>query len=273
MSTADAVRTPAPRERLVPPATARFDRVVRAEALKMFSLRSTAWTLLVLVVVTVGFGMLASWGTTQAPAEQQADVDWTSLTLSGLAFGQLAIAVLGAMFVASEYSTGGIRSTLTAVPARWRLLGAKAVVFLVVALVVGALTSFLAFEVARLFIPTAHRPSLGDADVPRVLLGGALYVAGSGMYGFALGALIRQTAGAITSAVAVLLVLPPLSQLLPGDWGDAITYRFTSNAGQQVMATVPTDGALGPWSGYAWFTAEWLVLLLVAAWLMRRRDA
>ncbi|GAB3599212.1 ABC transporter permease [Angustibacter peucedani] len=273
MSTADAVRTPAPRERLVPASTARFDRVVRAEAVKMFSLRSTAWTLLVLVAVTVGFGMLASWGTSQAPADQRAGTDWTSLTLSGLAFGQLAVAVLGAMTISSEYSTGGIRSTLTAVPARLRLLVAKAVVFVLIALVVGAITSLLAFEISRLFMPTADRPSLGDPDVPRVLLGGALYVAGSGMFGFALGALVRNTAGAITAAVAALLVLPGLSNLLPGSWGDAITERFTSNAGQQIMATVPSDGVLGPWEGYAWFTLEWLVVLGVAAYLMRRRDA
>src|SRR4051794_31356381 len=269
-----SVTTPAERTSMVPAATTRFDRVLRAETLKMFSLRSTGWTLLALVAVTVGFGVLICWGVSQGTPEDQAGTEWASLPLTGLGLGQLAMAVLGAMTVSSEYTTGGIRSTLIAVPGRLRLLSAKGLVFLVVAFVVGLIVCFAAFEVARLFIDESHRPSLGDPDVPRLLIGGALYVAGSGMYGFAFGALLRQTAAAITAAVAVLIVLPPLSQLLPGDWGSWIQNHFTSNAGLQVMSTTPpTDGALGVWEGYLWFTLEWVLLLVAAAFLMRRRDA
>ena len=269
-----SVQTPAQRTSLVPPSTTRFDRVVRSEVVKMFSLRSTGWTLLAMVVVTVGFGMLICWGVSQGSPEDQAGTEWSSLPLTGLGLGQLALAVLGAMTVSTEYTTGGIRSTLTAVPARLRLLSAKGLVFLVVAIVVGLVVCFAAFEVARLFIDESHRPALGDPDVPRLMVGGALYVAGSGMYGFAFGALLRQTAAAITAAVAFLIVLPPLSQLLPGDWGDWITNHFTSNAGLQVMSTVPpSGGALGVWEGYLWFTLEWVVLLVVAAVLLVRRDA
>ncbi|WP_426560175.1 ABC transporter permease [Angustibacter sp. McL0619] len=264
---------PAPRSSLVPPSTTRFDRLVRSEAIKMFSLRSTGVTLLALIAVTVGISILACWGTMQAPADQLTDIDPVSLTLSGLAFGQLAIAVLGAMTIASEYSTGGIRSTLTAVPGRLHLLGAKAVVFLVVSFVVGAVTCVIAFVVGNLFLHEQYRSGFGDPHVLRALFGGALYVAGSGMYGFALGALIRQTAGAITAAVALLFVLPPLSNLLPGDWGDTITRHFTSNAGQQVMSTIPPGDNLGVWDGFFWFTLEWVVILAAAAVLMRKRDA
>ena len=87
----------------------------------------------------------------------------------------------------------------------------------------------------------------------------------------ALGAIV-----VLVAAVALLLVLPPLTNLLPGGWGDTVTRHFTSNAGQQITSAtqVPTVPAvLGPWQGYAWFTIEWLVLLVVAAVLMRRRDA
>jgi len=97
-----------------------------------------------------------------------------------------------------------------------------------VAFAVGLAVCFAAFEVARLFIDESHRPALGDPDLPRLLVGGAPYVAGSGMYGFAFGALLRQTAAALTAAVAVLIALPPLSQLLPGDW--AAGSRTTSPA-------------------------------------------
>jgi ABC-type transport system involved in multi-copper enzyme maturation permease subunit len=270
-----------PRQRsTVPPATDRFDRLLLSEWTKLWSVRSTFWTLLVLFVVTVGFAALATWGTMQgvdANAESvPAEFDSTSLTLAGLTFGQLAAAVLGAMVISSEYSTGGIRSTLTAVPGRLRLLLAKALVYVAVAFVVGLVTCLASFFLGQVFLHEEYRVSLGDPGVTRAVIGGALYVAGSGMFGFALGALVRHTAGAITAAVALLLVLPPLTLLLPGDWGDTVTRHFTSNAGQQITSathvnTVPA--VLGPWEGYAWFTLEWVVLLVVAAVLMRRRDA
>jgi ABC-type transport system involved in multi-copper enzyme maturation permease subunit len=267
------------RQRTVPPSTDRFDRVARAEWVKLWSVRSTAWSLLALAVVTVGIAALACWGTMQGLAQDPRAVppfDTVNLTLSGLGLGQLAAAVLGAMVISTEYSTGGIRSTLTATPRRLEVLGAKAVVFVVVALVVGLLTSFASFFVGQALLREQFRVGLGDPGVLRALVGGGLYVAGSGMFGFAFGALLRHTAGAITAAVALLLVLPPLSQVLPGSWGDAVTHHFTSNAGQAITYAHPGGTrpvTLGPWEGYAWFTAEWLVVLVVAAVLMRRRDA
>jgi hypothetical protein len=278
--TIDTVQGSPRRRPTVPPATARFDRVLLSEWTKLWSVRSTFWTLLVLLVVTVGFAALATWGTMQG-VDSNADgvpaqFDSTGLTLAGLTFGQLAAAVLGAMVISSEYSTGGIRSTLTAVPGRLRLLFAKAVVFVTVAFAVGLVTCLASFFVGQAFLHEGYRASLGDPGVTRAVIGGALYVAGSGMFGFALGALVRHTAGAITAAVALLLVLPPLTMLLPGDWGDTVTRHFTSNAGQQITSAtqVPTVPAvLGPWAGYGWFTLEWVVLLAVAAVLMRRRDA
>jgi ABC-type transport system involved in multi-copper enzyme maturation permease subunit len=257
----------------------RFDRVLRAEWVKLWSVRSTGWSLLALVVVTTGFGMLAIWGTMRSLHQAPRTVppfDAVNFSLAGLSLGQLAAAVLGALVVSTEYSTHAIRSTLTATPRRLRLLAAKGLVFVLVVLVAGLVTSFLAFFVSRPFFDPQFRVGLSDPGVLRALVGGGLYVAGSGMFGFAFGALLRHTAAAITAAVAVLLVLPPLSNFLPGSWGDSVTGHFTSNAGQAITYAhqVPGGGVtLSPWNGYAWFTAEWLVVLLVAAILMQRRDA
>jgi len=267
------------RRGVVPPATDRFDRVARAEWSKLFSVHSTAWSLLALVVVTTGIGVLVCWGTMQGLDQNPRAVpefDSVNLSLGGLGLGQLAAAVLGAMVISTEYSTRAIRSTLTATPRRLQLLSAKALVFIVVALLVGLLTSLLSFFLGQPFLREQFRVGLGDPGVPRALLGGALYVAGSGMFGFAFGALLRHTAGAITPAVALLLVLPPLTQLLPGDWGQAVSHHFTSNAGQAITYAhlVPSGTVtLDPWEGYAWFTLEWLAVLAVAAVLMVRRDA
>ena len=68
-------------------------------------------------------------------------------------------------------------------------------------------------------------------------------------------------------------MVPPLTLLLPGRWGDAITRYFASNAGQRIGEVVHTTNALGPWTGYAVFTAEWAAVLLLGAVLLVRRDA
>ncbi len=256
----------------------RFVDVVVSEWTKLRTVRSTYWTLVSMFVVTVGLGVLVSWGVASTyddlGPQDRATFDPTAISLVGLTFGQLAVAVLGAMAISTEYSTGGIRTSLTAVPRRLQLLLAKALVFFVVALAAGLVTSFVSFFLGQLLLSSEHvAAGLGDDGVLRAVVGGGLYLAGSGMFGFALGALLRSTAGGITLAVALLLVLPIITATLPGDWGDAVQRYFTSNAGQQITNVRPPEDQLGPWSGYLVFTVWWAAILAVAAGFMQRRDA
>jgi len=255
-----------------------FARVVHSEWTKFWSVRSTMWTLLITVACIIGFGVLFSWGATasydEMTPQDRATLDPTSISQAGLIIGQLAIAVLGALIITTEYSTGGIKTTFTAVPARLKVVFAKALVFLVVSFVVGLVSCFTAFWLGQLFWrDLGLDASLGDPQVARAVFGGALYLVGSGMYGFAVGTLLRHTAGAITTVVALLLVLPPLSNLLPGEWGDTVTKYFTSNAGQQITSTLPLEDVFAPWPGYVVFTIEWMVIFVIGAVLVRQRDA
>ncbi len=103
-------------------------------------------------------------------------------------------------------------------PDRLRLLAAKAVVLFTVVLAVAMVTTLAAFFAAQPILATQDLDvGLGDPAVLRALVGGARYLAGSAMFGFATGALVRQSAGAITGAVVLLLVL-----LIPGSVGDTI---------------------------------------------------
>jgi ABC-2 type transport system permease protein len=263
-----------------PPVRSTLPRVVRSEWTKFWSVRSTMWTLLLVFFLTIGLGALFTWGTEstweQAPPESRAGYDPAAISLAGLIFAQLAAAVLGAMVISTEYSTGGIRTTLTAVPRRLRVLTAKGIVLGVTTLVVGMITSFIAFFIGQAILgigPDLQTVTLDQPDVLRAVIGGGLYVFACGMFGFALGTLLRHTAGSITIAVALLLVVPPLLNLLPGDWGDAINRYFTSNAGSQIMSVVQSPDSLSPWNGYLVFTLWWVVILAIAAWLMNRRDA
>lgn len=262
----------------IPSTGTTFANVVRSEWTKLWSVRSTRWTLLATLLVSVAFTTLFAWGTTanwsQIDAQDRANFDATANSLGGLYFGQLAIAVLGALVITAEYSTGGIRTTLTAVPQRLKVLFAKGLVFGVVALVIGLVTSFTAFFVGQAFFATkgveAH---LGDSGVLRAVIGGGLYILGCGMLGFAVGSVLRHSAGSITTAIGLLFVLPLLSNLLPGDWGKTVREYFFSNAGGQITTVRQDPNLLTPWNGYLVFTIEWLVILAVGAILMRRRDA
>jgi len=255
-----------------------LSHVMRSEWTKLFSVRSTGWTLLALVAATVGLGILASWGTNHSwnhmSASDRASFDATGTSLSGLALGQLAIAVLGVLIVSSEYSTGGIRTTFTTVPNRMRLLAGKTIVFTAVALVAGWIASFAAFFAGQpWFSERGIGASLSDPGVLRGVIGGGLYLGASGLFGLAMGLLLRRTAGAITVAIAALLVLPGLTNLLPGAWGNAVVRYFLSNAGQQIAFVHQSGNHLTPWVGFGVYCLWFAIPLVVGAWLMHHRDA
>ena len=259
-------------------ARASLGNVIRSEWTKLWSVRSTPWSLLILIVITAGVSVLLSWGQSthlsDMSASDRATLDVTYSSFAGLTFGQLAIAVLGVLVVTSEYSTGDVKATFTAVPNRLRVLLAKGLIFAVVAFVVGIITAFAAFYAAEPFWAHQHLAAhLSDPGVLRAVIGAALYILGSGMFGFALGAIIRHTAGAITTAVAFLLVVPLILNALPGSVGRWIFEHFTSNAGQQIVTTVQQNKALTPWTGYITFTIWWVVPLILGAFLIKRRDA
>jgi len=130
-----------------------FTDVLRSELCKLRSVRSTYWTLVAAVVCNVGLAALgAIFVPGQLSGHEKETVDPIRLSLGGIHLSQVAFAVLGVLVISSEYSTGMIRTTLSAVPQRRRVLAAKAAVFTVTALVVGMLASFAAYFVFQAFL-------------------------------------------------------------------------------------------------------------------------
>ncbi len=247
--------------------------VVRSEWTKLWSVRSTLWTVVALLAVTLGFSALICAVTGTADVGDS-EFDATAQSLVGLYFGQVAAIVLGVLCVTSEYSKGGIRTTLTAVPNRVRLVLAKAIVVAAVTLVVGLAASFGSFFLGQsLLSGDGASVTLGDQDVLRAVVGGALYFMACGLFGYALGLVLRQSAGAITGGLVLLFVAPPLITLIPGSTGETLSEYFTSNAGQSLFVVRQLSDTLGPWTGYGVFTLWWLVPLLLGTALMVRRDA
>ena len=208
---------------VLPPPSGRagLGGTLRSEFTKIRSVRSTWWTLLALVVISVGIGaaicagVAANWSHTTAA--DRATFDATQVSVAGLFYlGQLVIVVLGALVVTAEYSTGMIRTSLTAMPRRATLYTAKAVVFAAVAVVVTVVTAFVAFFLGQAILTSTHESAtLSQPNVLRAVVGGALYVTLCGLFAFAAGTIFRHTAATITSIIALLFVIPILAHLLP----------------------------------------------------------
>ena len=96
----------------------------------------------------------------------------------------------------------------------------------------------------------------------------------AGITALALGALLRNTAAAITTFVAVFFVIPPLTNLLPASWTDHFVQYLPSNAGAMLLdGTFGVAHPLSPWTGFAVMCAYAVVLIGLAAWRLRRVDA
>ena len=275
MATAQVAQVP---RAALPAAAGRagFGGVLRSEFTKIRSVRSTYWTLLVLIVATVGFGALASWGAASHAHGPEPGFDPTARSLSGLYISQLIIAVLGTLVITSEYSTGMIRTSLAVMPRRGTVFAAKAVVFGSVALVTGLVTSFASFFVGQALMSGHHiSTTLAHPQVLRAVIGGGLFLAACGMLAFGLGMILRHTAGAITAAIGLLFVLSILVNFLPQSWQDHVNKWVPAIAGSQVWTVVRGGNPpmLSAWAGFAVLCGYAAIAMAAGLLLFRRRDA
>ncbi len=253
-------------------------RVMRSEWIKFKSLRSTVWTLLIAIILTIGISALFSAVTasnwSRLDAIDRIRFNAVSTSLTGVNFAQLAIGVLGVLFISSEYSTGMIRSSITVVPKRLPMLWAKVAVFGGLVGILSIITCFASFFVGQALLTSSHNVSISSPGAIRMILGAALYLTVAGIIGMMIGALLRNTAGAISAFVTIFFVLPPILELLPSSWRDAFTQYLPGRAGEAIWA-VPRDGAkiLSAGAGLGLFIGYAVVLMALAAIQLRRRDS
>ena len=252
-------------------------RVVRSEWTKLRTVPSTAWSLLAAVALIVGVGALYSLLRVTRPPTDPAAVasfDPTAVSLTGVQLAELAVGVLGVLLVAGEYATGTIRASLAAVPRRLPLLWGKAVVVGLATLVLCLPAALAAFLVGQSILSAEHLDiALSAPGVARAVVGSALYLSAIGLLGLGLGALLRSTAGAVAGLFGVLFAPQLLAGLLPAAWSDRIYPYLPVPAGVAVTAVQPDPAALAPWSGFALFCLYVAVVLALAAWRLRSRDA
>jgi len=278
MTTATISAAPA-RTRAVPPAARRpgLPGALRSELTKILSVRSTYWTLLGMVVASIGWAVLDCLGTVAHGAGQGFDAAQASLT-GQVALGELIIVVLGALVITSEYSTGMVRTSLAVVPRRGVLYAAKAIVFAAVTLTISLVTSFLDFFVGQAILASKHyNTTLTHPGALRAILLSAAIVTVFGLLAYGAGAIIRHTAGAITAILGVIFLIPALAQALPTSWFQAIVRWLPG--GQALMpiaraSSAPPGNHLFPaWGEFAVFSGYAAILFALGAWLFIRRDA
>jgi hypothetical protein len=253
-------------------------RVARSEWTKLWSLRSTRWSLLaafVSMLIGIGIALVQMSRWTTLPLDERLRYDAIDTGVGGYHLAQLAIGVLGVLVISGEYSTGMIRSSFMAVPKRLPVFAAKLGIYAAVTFVLMLVATFVSFFVVQAVVAGHHvNHSLGDPHALRAVVGTALFLTVLGALGMGLGALIRNTAGGIAAFVGLLFVLPGITALLPASTGDAINPYLPLNAGFTVTtSTFENSHHLSPWGGFAVFCAYAAVIIAAAAVQMVRRDA
>lgn len=263
----------------------RFGGVLRSEGIKLSSLRSIRWTLIATVVAGLGLSLLISWGLKAsagmegAPAMPAETYALAAATIAA-PFIALVFGVLGVFAISSEYSSGMILSTLTAVPKRTPVFFAKAIVLGLIALATAAILVIGGLLIALLF-----NAEVGSVIFSKVVLSGGagaiVYLTLIALLAFGVAALFRSTAGGIAVVAGLTFVLPlgfQIASMTGWEWVGTVSQYIPAALGNTMSAGIAeatAPGATGP--GY------WGAMLIMVAWaaaavvpaaiLFRTRDA
>ncbi|HEY2642720.1 MAG TPA: ABC transporter permease [Galbitalea sp.] len=267
-----------------------FGGILRSEIIKLWTLRSTFWCCVIVILLTIGVGLLLS--TIQRPgattpnlsyAEQQAMA--VLYATGGTGIGQLVFSVLGVLVISGEYGTGMIRATFAADPKRLGTMFGKAIVLGVTTFVVALIAVFGTVAVC---FPLMHvkgvYPDLGNSKVLLSLFGAAAYLAVISLIAFSIGAIIRSTAAGIATAIGLVLVVPAILGIVAATTGATWAYNIIAflptNAGAKVYdynSSAPSgiDGviSLDAYTGGLVLLGWFVVLFVVSLVLVKRRDA
>jgi ABC-2 type transport system permease protein len=266
-------------------------RALRSEWTKLRSVPSTSWLLLATIAVTVGFSVLVCSAVDTSGAAPGCvpgtpgcgDEDVVLNSISGVYLGQIAAIALGVLAATSDYATGTIRATFTALPRRATVVLANSAVLAAPVLAAGLVASAASFLLgqpilhANGFVPERGYPLASIADPPavRAIIGTALYLAVVAIFGFAVGTIARRAGSAIAITLTVVYTPAILSLMLADPLRGWLQRLSPMMAGLAVQRTVQRADSvpIGTWAGLG-VSAAWSAATLVTAiYLVLRRDA
>lgn len=262
---------------------ARFRDLLAAEWIKFWSLRSMRWGLAFLAVAVIVINVDAAlfdyhmWPSFSANTRAHFYPLRDAFGNNAYLFLMIATASLGAMTIVGEYSSGLIRTTFAAVPARRSVVAAKVAVVAAVFTAAGTLIAGVSFGASQAILSGRDAGiSIGAAGVPRAFIASALLAPVCAITGMGIGALIRHAATAVVTAIVVLLLLPQFfDQTRP--WKAAVAHALPRNAWQRladISAQVQVDGWYPASIGESWIVyAAWpFVATVVALIVVHGRD-
>ncbi|MCX3064124.1 ABC transporter permease [Streptomyces beihaiensis] len=252
-------------------------QVLRSEWTKLRSVNSTALTLGLAIVVSIGLGMLISALVNndfkKMSVADRLSFDPTFVSFSGLTLGQLAMVVFGVLVVASEYSTGMIRTSLAAVPQRGTFLFSKITVATLLALAASLVTSFAAFLLGQVMLGD-HSTTLGAPNVLRAVFGAAVYMTLMAVFSMGMAAILRSPMLSLGILMPFFFLVSPILGSVSAT--KKVAQYFPDRAGQKMMQVVtpPNDVAhYGPWGGLGILLAWVAAALVIGYALLKNRDA
>ncbi len=253
-----------------------FPRLVRSEWIKFRSIRSTAWCFAILVVLTIGLAAAVGALLDPPPAgapQEAVDQQMVLINTVGVGFTALVVAVLGVLIITGEYTTGQVRSTFTADPGRLGAVFAKVAVLAVATFVVSAVATWIGVAVSVLVRPgNGAAADIADPSVFMPVLGSSVYVTMLALLAFAIGLLVRSSAGGIAITLGLLLVVPTILGIVGGllqlQWVNDVATFLPDQAGTALFTysapgaePATTEGVvLNGWGGFG-VLAAWVVVV------------
>jgi ABC-2 type transport system permease protein len=264
-----------------PTALAGLREALRAEWAKLRTVPGTFWLLAAVVVATAALSLVAD-AATRCPAGG-CPVDPAKTSLTGIYLGQALVVIFAVTAISSEYSSGIMRLTLTAVPRRTTVLAAKAAVVTGLVLAVGAVAVFGCVLAGQLILPghgfTVERGypvlSLGDGPVLRAAAGSVLYLALIALLSLGIATAVRDTAAAVGLVLGLLYVVPIVAAVLGNSrLSRHLEQMAPMTAGLAIQATTGLHRLpISPWGGLGVLAAWAAAALIAGGLLLRERDA
>ena len=254
---------------------------LHAEWTKLRTVAGPSRLLLAAVVLTVALSAFAAASARYGQAGP--GLDLTRLSLTGIYLGQAIVAILGVAAIGGEYSSGVMRTTLTALPRRTTVLAAKAATVGAVVLAAGTVAVLGCLLAGRLLLPgrgftAAHGyPLLSLASGPtlRAAAGSVLYLALIALLSLGVATAVRSSAAAIGVVLGLLYLFPLIAAVVPEQhWQRHLQQIAPMTAGLAVQSTTGLRNlAIGPWAGLGVLAAWAAAALVVGGLLLRLRDA
>jgi ABC-2 type transport system permease protein len=254
---------------------------LHAEWTKVRTAPGTIWLLLAAIALTVAVSA-AAVAAASCHHGMVCQPDPAKLSLTGVDLGQAVVAILAVLVISTEYSTGMIRVTFTAMPGRATILAAKAAVVTALVLAAGAIAVLGSVPAGRLILPGHgftpahgfHPLSLSDGPVLRAAVGSALYLGLTGLLSLGIATIVRDSAVAIGTVLGLLYLFPiVVSVVSDPHWQRHLEQIGPMNAGLAIQATTELARLpLSPWAGLGVLAAWAATALLTGALLIRLRD-